>query len=129
MLSPEERKELNAISEKVIGCAFKVGGKLGCGFLEKVYENAMAFEMGKAGLDIERQVKLEVKYENIIVGEFTADLLAEGKILVELKAASKLNDIHMAQCMNYLKATGHKICLLINFGRPKVEVRRIANKF
>jgi GxxExxY protein len=127
MPSYPEELELNKITEKIIGCAYKVSGGLGCGFLEKVYENPLAYEMGKAGLKVERQVKLKVKYENIIVGDFTADMLVEDKVLVELKAVKAYDDIHFAQCMNYLKATGFKICLLINFGKPKVEVKRIIN--
>ena len=117
------------ITEKIIGCAYKVGGELGFGFLEKVYENALAYEMGKTDLKVQRQIKLEVKYQNIIVGEFVADLLVEDRVLVELKAVKAFNDSHAAQCMNYLKATGLKICLFINFGKSKVEVKRFVNNF
>jgi GxxExxY protein len=127
MIPPDERKELNKVTQEIIGCAYKVGNTLGSGFLEKVYENALSYEMSKAGLNVERQVKLNVYYESIIAGEYIADIIVEQKVLVELKSVKALNDDHMAQCMNYLKATGLPVCLLINFGRNKVDVKRIAN--
>lgn len=117
--------ELNAITEKVIGCAFTVGNTLGCGFLEKVYENALAHEIRKMGLQVSQQGEIRVMYDGVEVGIYEADMLVEGRVLVELKAVRDLNDIYRAQCMNYLRATGLRICLLINFGNPKVEVRRI----
>jgi GxxExxY protein len=117
--------DLNAISEKIIGCAFTVGNSLGCGFLEKVYENALAHELTKQGIEVEQQRDIQVFYDNIEVGKYEADLVVRGKILVELKAVRELNDIHRAQCMNYLRATGFRLCLLINFGNPRVEVKRI----
>ena len=118
-------KRFDWITEKVIGCAFKVGSKLGCGFLEKCYENALAYELRKAGLKVEQQVKLKAWYEDIIVGEYVADLIVEDVVLVELKSASGLEAIHSAMCINYLAATKLPICLLINFGK-RVEVKRIA---
>lgn len=93
--------------------------------LEKVYENALAFEISKNGLEIKQQEQIKVFYESIVVGNYMADLLVEGKVLVELKTVKNLDDIHKAQCLNYLKATKIKICLLINFGNPRVEVKRI----
>ena len=128
-MSPEEREELNAITEKIIGCAYRVANGLGAGFLEKVYENALTYEMGKAGLKVERQLKLEVRYEKVIVGEFVADLLVESKVLVEIKAVKAMNDAQVAQCMNYLRATGLNICLLLNFGKSKIEVKRLVNNY
>jgi GxxExxY protein len=117
--------ETNQITEAVIGAAYKVANTLGSGFLEKVYENALAIEIRKSGLQIVQQHPINVKYENIVVGEFVADLLVQAEILVELKAVKVLDEIHLAQCLNYLKATGLRVCLLINFGNPKVEVKRI----
>jgi len=125
----ERREELDLITEKIIGCAYTVISTLGCGFLEKVYENALFHEISKAGLEVSRQHGIQVVYDGIIVGDYIADLLVEGRILVELKAVKTLDDIHRAQCMNYLKATGHNVCLLINFGAPKLEVKRIVNNF
>lgn len=117
----------NEITEKIIGCAFIVSNGLGCGFLEKVYENALSHELCKAGLKIETQKHLAVHYDNVLVGEYIADLIVEETVLVEIKAATNLDKTHMAQCPNYLKATGLCLCLLINFGRPRVQVQRIIN--
>jgi GxxExxY protein len=119
------RAELNAISEQVIGAAFRVSNTLGCGFVEKVYENALAIELRKADLRAEQQKPARVLYDGAVVGEFACDLLVEGGVIVELKAVTALDDNHLAQCLNYLKATGLPLCLLLNFGRPKLEVRRV----
>jgi GxxExxY protein len=121
-----DEHRLNAISEKIIGCAFTVSNTLGVGFLEKVYENALAYELRKAGLRVDQQHAIEVLYEGTVVGEYAADLLVEGCVLVELKVAKAVDDVHLAQCLNYLKATHLKLCLLLNFGKPRVEIRRIA---
>ena len=120
-------ERINSITEKIIGCAFQVSNKLGAGFLEKVYENALIYELNKADLSIEKQVQLKVRYEGVIVGDYAADLLVEKCVLVELKTVSNLEKIHLAQCLNYLKATGLKICLLINFGTIKVQIKRVIN--
>jgi len=125
MDTDKHRWETNKITEAVIGAAYKVGNTLGSGFLEKVYENALAIEIRKSGLQVVQQHPINVKYENVIVGEFIADLLIQGEVLVELKAVKALDEIHLAQCLNYLKATGLRVCLLINFGNPKVEINRI----
>ncbi len=125
MGTDKHRWETNQITEAVIGAAYKVGNTLGGGFLEKVYENALAMETRKTGLLVIQQQPINVKYEDAIVGEFVADLLIQDEVLVELKAVKALDEIHLAQCLNYLKATGLHICLLINFGNPKVEIKRI----
>ncbi len=101
--------------------------QLGCGFLEKVYENALVHELRKAGLSVAQQDGIKVHYDDIIVGEYTADLLVEGAVVVELKAVKTLDGVHAAQCINYLKASGLQLCLLLNFGEPRVEVHRLAN--
>jgi len=119
--------DLTALTEKVIACAFTVSNTLGCGFLEKVYENALAHELRKAGMGVRQQYPIRVTYDGVIVGDYTADLLVEDRVLIELKAVRALDNVHLAQCLNYLKATGLRICLLMNFGRPRVEVRRIRN--
>jgi GxxExxY protein len=129
MDSDEQREELNKITEKIIGCAYTVGSCLGSGFLEKVYENALAHEVRKTGLIVLQQHGIQVHYDTVIVGDYVADLLVEQCILVELKAVKALDSIHQAQCMNYLKATRYSVCLLINFGSPKIEVKRIVNQF
>jgi GxxExxY protein len=121
-----DSRDPNQISEKIIGCAFAVSNSLGSGFLEKVYENALAHELRKAGLAVAQQHPIIVRYDGVIVGEYVADLLVELRVLVELKHGRVIDDVHLAQCLNYLKATGLQLCLLINFGKPRVEIRRIS---
>lgn len=118
-------ENLNAITERIIGSAYNVSNGVGCGFLEKVYENSLAYEIRKHNLMVEQQKPIRVIYDDVEVGFYQADLLVEGQVLVELKIVKNLDDIHKAQCINYLKATGLKLCLLINFGNPRVEVKRI----
>ena len=122
-------EELNRITERVIGCAYTVSNTLGAGFLEKVYENALAHELRKNGLDVIQQHPIQVLYDGVVVGDFVADLLVEHEVLVELKAVKAFDDVHLAQCLNYLKATGKSICLLLNFGTPKVQVKRVVRDF
>ena len=123
------RDELNRITKQVIGCAFTVSNTLGSGFLEKVYENALAHELRRAGIRVEQQHPIKVYYDGIVVGNYVADLLVEDCVLVELKAIKALGNVEMAQCLNYLKATDLRICLLLNFGQPRVEVKRIVHNF
>lgn len=115
---------LSALSERIIGCAFRVSNSLGCGFLEKVYENALAHELRKDGLLVKQQEPIKVIYDGIAVGEYFADLLAADTIIVELKAAKEISEAFAAQCLNYLKATGLPLCLLLNFGKPRVDIKR-----
>lgn len=117
--------EVNEITEKVIGCLYQVSNSLGCGFLEKVYENASVIAIAKAGLRVQQQFPIQVRYEGVVVGDYFADLLVEELVLVELKAVKAFEEIHLAQCLNYLRATGLPVCLLVNFYRPKVEIKRI----
>jgi GxxExxY protein len=119
------REQLNKLSEQIIGAAFAVSNELGCGFLEKVYENALVHELKTRGLDAEQQKAVRILYNGVLVGEYFADILVAGSVLIELKAAKSFDDVHMAQCLNYLKATGLKLCLLMNFGTPRVEIKRI----
>ena len=118
--------EHDALREAVIGCAFTVANTLGSGFLEKVYENALAHELKKTGMIVEQQVPISVLYDGVIVGSYVSDLMVEHSLLVELKACKAIEDIHLAQCLNYLKATGIHTCLLLNFGTPKLQVRRLS---
>ena len=117
--------ETNPITEAIIGCAYTVSNTLGCGFLEVVYENALAHELRKSGFDVVQQHGISVVYDGVTVGIYEADLVVNGLVIVELKTVRSLTEIHIAQCMNYLRATGARVCLLINFGNPKVEVKRI----
>jgi GxxExxY protein len=114
------------VTERIIGCAYDVHNELGCGFLEKVYENALALELGQRGIDAEQQKEVVVYYRGNLVGRFCADVLVEGTVLVEIKAANGIDDVHMAQCLNYLRATGLPLCLLLNFGNPKLQIKRLA---
>ena len=118
-------QEVNDITEKIIGCAYKVSNTLGIGFVEKVYENALVVLTRKSGLAVEQQYSIKVMFEGVVVGEFFADLFVEKRVLVELKAVSMLMDEHTAQSLNYLRATGAEVCLLINFGKPKIEIKRL----
>ncbi len=121
--------EINEITEKTIGAAYKVSNTLGSGFLEKVYENALFLELQKSGLKVKQQHPIAVQYETEIVGEYFADLLVEDSVLVELKTVENLSSIHSAQCLNYLKATGFKVCLLMNFAERKLKIKRLVNHF
>ncbi len=119
--------ELNEITAEIINSAYKVANRLGTGFMEKVYENALAYELRKCGLRVAQQSAVRILYDGTNIGDYYADLLVEGSVTVELKAVRALDEIHMAQCLNYLKATGLKICLLINFGTPKVQIKRLVH--
>ena len=117
--------ELDKITKEIIGCAYRVSNNLGIGFVEKVYENAHAHEMRKDGLRVVQQHPIKVVYDGIIVGEFSVDLLVEDRVLVELKAVSELTSEHLAQALNYLRASRLPTCLLINFGKPRIQIRHL----
>ena len=123
--SPDELS-INSITEKIIGCSYNVSNALGCGFLEKVYENALAHDLKKIGLKVLQQHPIKVFYDNAVVGEYVADLFVENCVIVEIKALRNLEEAHISQCLNYLKATKIKIGLVINFGKPCVEIKRVA---
>jgi GxxExxY protein len=113
------------VTEAVIGAAFTVSNTLGCGFVEKVYENALAIELRGRGYEVQQQAPMEVRYREEIVGLFSADLIVGGQVVVELKAVQALDRVHRAQCMNYLRASGIRTGLLINFGLPRLDVLRV----
>jgi GxxExxY protein len=114
-----DERGLEEITGKIIGCAYTVSNTLGCGFLEKVYENALVHELRKAGFEVEQQKSLKVMYDGILVGEYIADVLVQGIIILEVKAVKIFDEVHVAQCLNYLRATGLKLCLLVNFAYRK----------
>ena len=116
------------LTQRIIGCAFAIMNTLGVGFIEKIYENALAHDLRKSGLRVAQQHRVSVVYDNTLMGSYTADLLVEDRVLVELKAVKALDCMHEAQCMNYSAATGLPTCLLLNFGQPKVEIRRLARR-
>ena len=113
----------DALTQKIIGCAYKVHNTLGPGFLEKVYENALRIELVKLGLRVRQQEPISVAYEGHVVGEYYADLWVDERVVIELKAAQTLVKQHEVQLVNYLAATGVESGLLLNFG-PSVEVKR-----
>lgn len=113
------------LSESVLGCAQNVSRNLGAGFLEKVYEKALCVELLHAGIPFQCQKKFEIYYKNENIGNYFADIVVDGKLLVELKALSCFSAEHDAQVMNYLKASGLTVGLLINFGVSKLGIRRV----
>jgi GxxExxY protein len=125
--SPEsaERSALEAIVETVIGAAYEVSNVLGAGFLEKVYERALMEEVSLRGLRATAQALFPVAYKGKHVGTYSADLVVEGRLLVEVKCVEQFSNEHLAQCINYLKASGLHLALLINFRRPRVEWKRV----
>lgn len=117
------------LTETILGAAYNVSNELGCGFLENVYENALLIELRKHGLEVMNQVGLKVNYHGETVGLFYADILVNQNVILEIKAVSDLRKEHEAQLLNYLKATGVSVGLLINFGKPRVQIRRFQNRF
>jgi GxxExxY protein len=124
-----ERERVDSITRAIIGAAQKVSSKLGEGFLEEVYENSLAVELGKSSYQVEHQRSVLVEYEGAIVGEYIPDLIVENEVLVEIKAVTCLDRVYRQQCINYLRATGFRVCLLLNFGQSRLEVRRLVNRF
>jgi GxxExxY protein len=117
--------DTDAVVEEIIGAAYEVSNILGAGFLEKVYHRALIRELASRGLAVTSQVPYPVNYKGECVGEYVADLLVEECVLVELKCADRFANEHLAQCLNYLKASGLRLALLINFQKPRVEWKRI----
>jgi len=113
------------VTELIIKAFYTVYNTLGYGFLEKVYQNALAIELHKLGLEVIQQARIAVYYDGQVVGEYFADLLVAGVVIVELKAVKRLLEEHEAQLLNYLKATPYEVGLLLNFG-PKAEIKRKA---
>ena len=113
------------ITEKIIGASFEVYNQLGYGFLEKVYKNAMQVELVQRGSNCQTEHQIKVSYKGAIVGEYFADLFVDEVVIVELKVAKQYNPADEAQLLNELKATGIKVGLLINFGKEKVEFKRL----
>ncbi|MBC8184538.1 GxxExxY protein [candidate division KSB1 bacterium] len=114
------------LTGKIRQAAFEIHNYFGNGFLEKVYENTLVYKLRQLEIKCEQQMPLKVYFkDNIVVGEYFADIVVENKIILELKAIENLNKIHYAQVKNYLKATKYKLGILINFGKPVLEYKRI----
>ena len=114
----------NEITYQINGAIYEVNRILGGGFLEKVYQNALILELENRGLKAESQVPITVLYKNAEVGEYFADIVVEDRVILELKAVESLEKVHEAQLLNYLKATGYKVGLLVNFTHPKAVIKR-----
>jgi GxxExxY protein len=115
------------LSRKIIGAAIEVHRELGPGFLENIYEEALKVDFTEHGFHYVAQKEIQIKYLGVVVGIHRLDLLVENEIIVELKAVKELTDAHFAQLRSYLKATGLKVGLLFNFGKPTLEIRRVVN--
>ncbi len=120
---------LNSLTEQVLGAVFEVSNTLGAGFLEKVYERALLKELGLRGIRAIPQASFPVIYKGQSIGDYFADILVEDTLVIELKCVERLANEHTAQCLNYLKASGRAVCLLVNFQKPKVEWKRIVYGF
>jgi GxxExxY protein len=119
-------EDLTALSEAAIGAAYEVQNVLGPGFFEKVYERALQRELASRGLTARSQAPIAVMYKGQCVGEYLADLVLEDQLIIEIKCVENLGNEHLAQTLNYLKATGSHLALLINFRHAKVQVKRVA---
>lgn len=116
--------ENDKLTETIIGCAMEVHRRLGPGYLESVYEKAFMIELKRAGISCQNQKPIEVTYRDEAVGEFVADIVIEGRVILELNACQTLHQRHEAQLVNYLVATGRDIGLLINFGADSLQFKR-----
>lgn len=113
------------LTGKILECAFAVHNTLGAGFLEKVYANALGIELRSHNIPFKAEAASKVEYRGSVVGDYIADIIADQRVLVELKACAALDSVHVAQVLNYLRASGVRVGLLLNFGRPKLEYRRL----
>jgi len=120
-----ERTSLDSLVEAVVGAAYEVSNVLGAGFLEKLYERALIEELRLRGIPTTAQTTFPVAYKGKHIGTYAADLVVDGRLLVEIKCAEQLTNEHLAQCINYLKVTGLHLALLLNFRRSRVEWRRV----
>ena len=121
--------ELRDLTSRILKVCFEVSNELGYGFLESVYEKSLIIALHEEGLKAESQVPQRVKFRGQLVGEFTPDIVVENNVLLELKVAKKIAPEHIAQVLNYLKATGMPVGMLVNFGNAKLEYRRFKNRF
>jgi GxxExxY protein len=123
----EENKNIihKELSYKIIELALEVHNELGCGFLEKVYENALMILLDREGIPARQQAPADVYFQNKVVGQYFADILIDNKIILELKTVDAISDVHKAQLLNYLRATGIKLGLIMNFAKPRFEYKRL----
>src|ERR1700704_682645 len=128
-MNANERESLNALFETVVGAAYEVSNTLGAGFLEKVYERALAKELALRGIPARPQVPYQVSYKGQVIGEYLADLVVDERLLVELKCVNALAKEHLAQCLNYLRASNLSLALLLNFQHSKIVWLRVVDGF
>jgi GxxExxY protein len=128
-MNGDERRYFDRLTERVLGAIFEVSNTLGSGFLEKVYQRALLIELRQRGIRSTAEASFAVTYKGQPVGEYFADLLVEDVLVIELKRAERFSNEHTAQCLNYLRASGRCLCLLVNFQKPKVEWKRIVHCF
>ena len=127
IINESRSRPFEDLSRKIIGAAIEVHAALGPGFLETIYEEAFKLELTEHGLNYDCQKEIKIEYLGVQIGTHRLDLVIENKILVELKAVKELNEIHFAQLLSYLRASGIKVGLLLNFAKPKLEIRRVVN--
>lgn len=128
-MNTDERRCPDSLTERVIAAILEVSNTLGAGFLEKVYERGLLRELGASGIQATAQASFAIDYKGQHIGEYYSDILVEGVLVIELKCVERLANEHMAQCLNYLRASGRSVCLLVNFQKPKAEWRRIVNGY
>jgi len=125
-------KENKLLHEKlthdILACCFEVSNDLGCGYLESVYQNALSVALDERGIGYQKEAALDVRFHGQVVGQFYADIVVEKSIILELKAVKSLVSEHFAQTLNYLHGTGIEVGLLVNFGKPKLEYRRLERR-
>ncbi len=123
----DENKDIvyKDLSYKIIDLALEVHNELGCGFLEKVYENALMILLEREGIPAKQQAPADVYFQDKVVGQYFADILVDGKLILELKTVDAIGNVHKAQILNYLRATGLKLGLILNFAKPRFEYKRL----
>ena len=123
-----EENNINKLSNKIIGCAIKVHKALGPGFTEKIYNRALAYELEKNKIKLIQEKAINIRYDNVLMGQHRLDIMVENEIIVEIKAVYEINNFHLAQILSYLKATGKKLGLILNFSRSVLQIKRVVNK-
>lgn len=124
-----DERRLAELTVAIVGGSFRVSNTLGCSFVEKVCENSMADELREASLAVLQQARFNIFHDEISMGEYLAEPVVAGEILVKIKTVKAIDDVHTGQCCNYVKASGLKVCLLMNFAKPKVEMKRFVRNF
>ncbi|HCJ66991.1 MAG TPA: GxxExxY protein [Elusimicrobia bacterium] len=122
-------EQLDRLSNEIIGLAIKIHKQLGPGFVEKIYERAFAYELKKQGINFIQQKVIRVKYGELELGDQRVDFLTEDEIIVEMKSVSQIIELHSDQMISYLKTSGKRLGLILNFGRKKLEIKRLVNRF